>query len=147
SDDVVEVEARKEDEHHHDHEHDHDHEHCIDPTHNHHDHDHKHEHHDHTHEPGVSLVSIVCERTLGLEKANFWLGTLLMDRSEDIYRMKGLLSINGMDERFGSLPSDYFMYHLNLTHYYVHELGYMVEEYMTYFKAYRIGRGTLMNQE
>lgn len=33
-------------------------------------------------------------------QANFWLGTLLMDRSEDIYRMKGLLSIEGMDERF-----------------------------------------------
>ncbi|GKA99787.1 transposon ty3-G gag-pol polyprotein [Tanacetum coccineum] len=58
------------------------------------------EHHDHTHDPGVSSVSIVCEGTLDLEKANFWLGTLLMDRSEDIYRMKGLLSIDGMDERF-----------------------------------------------
>ena len=33
-------------------------------------------------------------------QANFWLGTLLMDRSEDIYRMKGILSIDGMDERF-----------------------------------------------
>lgn len=29
-----------------------------------------------------------------------WLGTLLMERSEDIYRMKGLLSVQGMDERF-----------------------------------------------
>ncbi|GKB97070.1 COBW domain-containing protein 1, partial [Tanacetum coccineum] len=31
---------------------------------------------------------------------NFWLGTLLMDISEDIYHMNGLLSIDGMDERF-----------------------------------------------
>lgn len=29
-----------------------------------------------------------------------WLGTLLMERSEDIYRMKGLLSVQGMNERF-----------------------------------------------
>ena len=29
-----------------------------------------------------------------------WLGTLLLERSEDIYRMKGLLSVQGMDERF-----------------------------------------------
>nr|GME15227.1 COBW domain-containing protein 1-like [Ipomoea batatas] len=33
-------------------------------------------------------------------QANIWLGTLLMERSEDIYRMKGLLSVQGMDERF-----------------------------------------------
>ncbi|KVI00979.1 hypothetical protein Ccrd_020764, partial [Cynara cardunculus var. scolymus] len=58
-------------------------------------------HRDHTHDPGVSLVIIVCEGCLDLEKvANFWLGTLLTDRSEDIYRMKGLLSIDGMNERF-----------------------------------------------
>jgi G3E family GTPase len=29
-----------------------------------------------------------------------WLGTLLMERSEDIYRMKGLLSVHTMEERF-----------------------------------------------
>ncbi|ONK60257.1 uncharacterized protein A4U43_C08F16140 [Asparagus officinalis] len=56
--------------------------------------------HDHTHDPGVSSVSIVCEGSLDLEKANMWLGTLLMERSDDIYRMKGLLSVDGMDERF-----------------------------------------------
>ncbi|KAK3011451.1 hypothetical protein RJ639_012749 [Escallonia herrerae] len=78
--------------------HDHDHHHHHD-----HEHDHKHEHHDghdHTHDPGVSSVSIVCEGSLDLEKANMWLGTLLLERSEDIYRMKGLLSVEGMDERF-----------------------------------------------
>lgn len=86
----------------HDHDHDHDHHH-----HHHDEHDHKHEHHDdhhhshdHTHDPGVSSVSIVCEGSLDLEKANIWLGTLLLERSEDIYRMKGLLSVQGMDERF-----------------------------------------------
>lgn len=33
-------------------------------------------------------------------QANMWLGTLLLDRSDDIYRMKGLLSVEGMEERF-----------------------------------------------
>ncbi|XVE89032.1 hypothetical protein DITRI_Ditri19aG0117400 [Diplodiscus trichospermus] len=98
----VSEEGAKEDHAHHSHEHDHDHEH-----HHHHDeHDHKHDHHhdhhshDHTHDPGVSSVSIVCEGSLDLEKANIWLGSLLLERSEDIYRMKGLLSVQGMDERF-----------------------------------------------
>ncbi|KAH7547433.1 hypothetical protein FEM48_Zijuj01G0309500 [Ziziphus jujuba var. spinosa] len=59
-----------------------------------------HHSHDHTHDPGVSSVCIVCEGSLDLEKANIWLGTLLLERSEDIYRMKGLLSVQGMDERF-----------------------------------------------
>ncbi|XLT74337.1 hypothetical protein HN873_030763, partial [Arachis hypogaea] len=56
--------------------------------------------HSHSHDPGVSSVSIVCEGSLDLEKANIWLGTLLLERSDDIYRMKGLLSVQGMDERF-----------------------------------------------
>ncbi|WVY92971.1 hypothetical protein V8G54_032059 [Vigna mungo] len=98
-------EGAKED---HDHSHDHEHEH-HDHGHEHHDHDHHHDHkhehhdhhsHDHTHDPGVSSVSIVCEGSLDLEKANMWLGNLLLDRSEDIYRMKGLLSVEGMNERF-----------------------------------------------
>uniref|UniRef100_A0A803LE76 CobW C-terminal domain-containing protein n=1 Tax=Chenopodium quinoa TaxID=63459 RepID=A0A803LE76_CHEQI len=75
---------------------------------------------------GFDLESIVCEGSLDLDKvrfvglatishyadvllccdfinavqANMWLGTLLLERSEDIYRMKGLLSVEGMDERF-----------------------------------------------
>lgn len=86
------------------HSHDHDHNHAHDHHHHEkHGHDHEHEHHhahDHTHDPGVSSVSIVCEGSLDLEKANMWLGTLLMERSDDIYRMKGLLSVDGMNERF-----------------------------------------------
>ncbi|KDP37034.1 hypothetical protein JCGZ_06090 [Jatropha curcas] len=100
---AVDADSGKED---HDHGHDHDHDNDHNHHHHHHDeHDHHHEHHDHhshdhTHDPGVSSVSIVCEGMLDLEKANMWLGTLLLERSEDIYRMKGLLSVQGMDERF-----------------------------------------------
>lgn len=70
--------------------------------HHHHNHDPKHDNHEHVHihDPGVSSVSIVCEGRLDLNKANMWLGTLLMEQSDDIYRMKGLLSVEGMDERF-----------------------------------------------
>ncbi|XP_073011168.1 uncharacterized protein [Typha latifolia] len=101
---VVNAEGSHED--HPKHEHDHDHDHHHDHHHHHEDHDHHHDHqsgsheHDHTHDPGVSSVSIVCEGNLDLDKANMWLGTLLMERSDDIYRMKGLLSVSGMPERF-----------------------------------------------
>ncbi|CAL5056288.1 unnamed protein product [Urochloa decumbens] len=85
------------DHHHHEHEHEHDHDH-----HHHHAHDHRHDHHahDHTHDPGVSSVSIVCEGEMDLEKADMWLGNLLLEHSDDIYRMKGLLSVSGMPQRF-----------------------------------------------
>ncbi|KAL6911649.1 hypothetical protein ACP4OV_000454 [Aristida adscensionis] len=85
------------DHHHHDHNHEHHHHHDHD-----HDHEHKHDHHahDHTHDPGVSSVSIVCEGEMDLEKADMWLGNLLLEHSDDIYRMKGLLSVSGMPQRF-----------------------------------------------
>lgn len=98
---VVNAEGAKEDDHDHDHDNEHHHHH-----HHHDEHDHAHDHHDghhshdHSHDPGVSSVSIVCEGNLDLEKANIWLGTLLLEHSEDIYRMKGLLSVQGMNERF-----------------------------------------------
>lgn len=103
---AVNDEVSKEDHHSHeahDHGHDDDRDHDHDHSHNHsHEHGHhdRHHSHDHTHDPGVSSVSIVCEGNLDLEKANMWLGNLLMERSEDIYRMKGLLSVKGMSERF-----------------------------------------------
>eukprot|EP01018_Ginkgo_biloba_P015940 Gb_13256 [translate_table: standard] len=81
-------------EHHHEHGHDH-HEH----EHGHSSNSHNHEH-DHVHDPGVSSVSIVCDGTLDLTKINTWLGLLLLDRSDDIYRMKGVLSVQGFNERY-----------------------------------------------
>ncbi|KAK9923057.1 hypothetical protein M0R45_031491 [Rubus argutus] len=98
---AIDAESEKEDhDHHHDHHHNHDHHHDEEHDHKHEHHDGHHHSHDHVHDPGVSSVSIVCEGSLDLEKANMWLGTLLLNRSEDIYRMKGLLSVQGMDERF-----------------------------------------------
>jgi G3E family GTPase len=42
-----------------------------------------------------------------------WLGALLYQRSEDIYRMKGILSVQDMDERFVFQVT-------NLCHYFDH---------------------------
>lgn len=87
--------------HEHEHEDDHDHETCTEHDH-HHDHDHGHAHgHDHAiHDPGVSSVCIQCEGDLDLEKINDWLGDLLAERSDDLYRMKGVLAIKNSRERF-----------------------------------------------
>lgn len=114
----------------HNHEHKHDHECGPDCTHESHSHDHKHDHdheshshahahaHDHDHECGpdctheshsheqpkhddrVSSMSFVLEGDMDLDKINFVLGTLLNTRGEDIYRMKGILSIQGIDQRY-----------------------------------------------
>ncbi|CAN1176200.1 Zinc-regulated GTPase metalloprotein activator 1 [Linum perenne] len=93
---AVDVDGKKDDD-----IHDHDH------LHHHQEHAHKHEHnnghhrsHDHTHDPGVSSVSIVCEGVLDQQMVNEWLLTLVFEQSEDIYRIKGLLSIQGMDDRY-----------------------------------------------
>lgn len=87
-------EDHDEHDHHHEHKHDHDHH-----EHGHDSNEHSHEH-DHVHDPGVSSVSIVCDGTLDLTKINIWLGRLLLERSDDIYRMKGLLSVDGFNERY-----------------------------------------------
>lgn len=90
----------------HKHEHHHDHEHdlecdanCDHEDHGHHAKNQEHKH-DHSHDPGVSSVSIVCDGTLDLEKINFWLGTLLSERNDDIFRCKGVLSVDGIEQRY-----------------------------------------------
>ncbi|KAJ9533641.1 hypothetical protein QJQ45_026725 [Haematococcus lacustris] len=84
--------------------------------HHHHDHDHTgpdctHESHQHQHSHGqaalvekhddkVTSVSLLLEGDMDLDKVNYSLGLLLETRAEDIYRMKGLLSISGSDYRY-----------------------------------------------
>lgn len=52
------------------------------------------------HDEAVSSVSIDIPGSMDLELVNMWLGALLDVRSEDVYRMKGILSIEGFDERY-----------------------------------------------
>ena len=115
------VEEEEDHHHHHDHKHDHhDHEHH---KHDHHDHDHKHDHHDHDHhkhdhhdhddhdikhrntkklrhDSGVGSVGLQVEGELDIVELNQWLGTFLSTRGDDIYRSKGILCIEGTDDKF-----------------------------------------------
>jgi G3E family GTPase len=85
----------------HDH-HDHDHEcgpDCTHESHEHHEHHHHHHHHHH-HGDDVSSVSITLKGNMNLDKVNYWLGGLIEVKSNDIYRMKGVLAIQDFDRRF-----------------------------------------------
>ncbi|XP_015867871.3 uncharacterized protein LOC107434372 [Ziziphus jujuba] len=68
-----------------------------------HDHQHHHHHHrrhDHVHDSAVSSISIVSEGTLDLDEVDDWLERLIEEKGEDLYRMKGVLSVNGSDQRY-----------------------------------------------
>lgn len=87
------------------------------------DHDHSHDHshdnpkhgeeghvcgtdcgHDHgpvgMHDDLVSSVSFTVKGDLRMDKLNEWMGMLVQYRGEDIYRMKGILAIEGLEEKF-----------------------------------------------
>ena len=92
----------KDDDHHHDHDHHdhHDHECGPDCTHESHHHHHHDDHHHHHHGDDVSSVSITIKGNMDLDKVNYWLGGLIEIKSNDIYRMKGVLAIKDFDRRF-----------------------------------------------
>jgi G3E family GTPase len=54
---------------------------------------------------GVVVLTIILHAFM---QADMFLGNLLLEHSEDIYRMKGLLSVSGMPQRF------VFQVHVNL---------------------------------
>ena len=84
-------EAEKHD-HEHDHEHDHDH---ADEHGEHHEHE-----HDHHHDEDVTSVGISTPGDLDEKMLSDWLGTLLRTKGQDIFRMKGVLSVKGREMRF-----------------------------------------------
>lgn len=55
---------------------------------------------DHEHDDEISSVGIDIAGDLDNTKLNKWLGNILQTKGTDIFRMKGILSINGSDERF-----------------------------------------------
>jgi G3E family GTPase len=55
---------------------------------------------DHEHDDTVGSVGIAEPGDLHPERFNAWLGELLRDKGQDIFRMKGVLSIAGVDERY-----------------------------------------------
>ncbi|DBB01448.1 hypothetical protein WJX77_010801 [Trebouxia sp. C0004] len=68
-------------------------------------HSHSHDHHqhdhglDHVHDDSVSSVSIMLDGSLDFEKVNAFLGCLLQMNAENLYRYKGLLAVDGEDNR------------------------------------------------
>jgi hypothetical protein len=73
----------------------HDHEHC-DQEHC----EHEHHHHGHRHDEEVKSVGITIAGDLNEKRLNEWLQQLLATRGQDIFRMKGVLSIKGDRRRF-----------------------------------------------
>lgn len=54
----------------------------------------------HTHDQSVTSVGITESRAVDPEKFNGWLGELLRTKGADIYRMKGIVHLNGSPNRF-----------------------------------------------
>jgi G3E family GTPase len=68
----------------------------------HHDHDHhdEHDHEHHRHDPAVGSIGIVVPGELDEKKVNQWFSRLLMEKGQDLYRMKGILSLRDDPNRF-----------------------------------------------
>ena len=92
------------DHHHHDedhhHDYDHDHDHHDEDHHHDHDHDHHHHghhHHKHHHHSGINSFVIETEKPLVLAHINEWLNELVYIYGPELYRYKGILSVEGLD--------------------------------------------------
>ena len=92
----------------HDHHHHHDEEHCEEcghahehgeHDHHHHDEDHHHHghHHKHHHHSGINSFVIETEKPLILAHINEWLNELVYIYGPELYRYKGILSVEGLD--------------------------------------------------
>jgi G3E family GTPase len=55
---------------------------------------------DHEHDQEITSVGITTPGDLDKEKFNRWMGDLLQTKGTDIFRMKGVLSVKGEDNRF-----------------------------------------------
>ena len=79
----------------HDHDHHHDEEHHHDHDHDH--HHHGHHHHKHHHHSGINSFVIETEKPLVLAHINEWLNELVYIYGPELYRYKGILSVEGLD--------------------------------------------------
>jgi len=69
-----------------------------DQDHNHHHHDHEH-HHGHEHDSPIESMSISLKGAFNQPNLRYWLSTLLFDKSDTIYRMKGIIHIADRQEK------------------------------------------------
>lgn len=66
------------------------------------DNKHEEEHHEgvhHHHSSPVDSESIVLKGAMNQGKLRYWLSTLIFDRADFIYRMKGIINVSGSDEK------------------------------------------------
>ncbi|PNH12128.1 COBW domain-containing protein 1 [Tetrabaena socialis] len=54
---------------------------------------------DHQHDASVGSVGIQLEGELDMDKLNAWLSKLLKDKGADIFRSKGILAVDGTDDK------------------------------------------------
>ena len=78
-------------------EHDHDHHHDEEHHHDHDHHHHGHHHHKHHHHSGINSFVIETEKPLVLAHINEWLNELVYIYGPELYRYKGILSVEGLD--------------------------------------------------
>jgi G3E family GTPase len=57
------------------------------------------EHHHHHHDDRVSSIAFIEERPLDMNKVDQWISYLVQEKGEDLLRYKGILNIEGMQER------------------------------------------------
>ena len=56
--------------------------------------------HQHSHDEEVSSVGIAIPGLLDLDRLNAWMARLLLAQGPDIFRMKGVLAIDGVEQRY-----------------------------------------------
>jgi G3E family GTPase len=55
---------------------------------------------DHEHDEEVTSVGITTAGAVDVKKFNQWMGGLLQEQGQDLFRMKGILQLKGRDERY-----------------------------------------------
>ena len=55
---------------------------------------------EHQHDSSITSFGIHIEGQFKIEELNEWLGTLMREKGQDLYRSKGILSIEGSDEKY-----------------------------------------------
>ena len=58
------------------------------------------EEHDHEHDEAVTSLALVEERPMDLEKLGRWLADLVAERGPDLFRMKGIIQLQGEERRY-----------------------------------------------
>ena len=107
--------AEEEEAHSHDHGHEHTGDDCTDASHDHAAHAHDDgaaaaadgaaapaptKKHKHKHDTSVSSVGFILPGECNMSALNAWMGTLLQDKGADLYRMKGVLAVQGMENKY-----------------------------------------------